>query len=755
MKIPARLGWLVAVLLALSLLAPLTTPASAMQTSDPPSSTSATAPESDPPSSDGGDAGNQQAPGDETGDPAEAIDEPVVAAALGDLKLYSKSGTDDVPGVTYTIYDETCASVLAGPSTADSSGIITFDGVAEQGASVCVAASGVPAGYLVPDPAVITLSTTELLTQWSIVFTPAAAQTYDLPVFKVDNETDQLLGGAGFTLYYGACPGGEVAASEQFTGAADATDGSAGRTVFFGLDPGDYCVVETTPPSGYSGGGSATVNLPANVTGWTFGNDLLAADTYDLPIFKTDSVTDRLLGGAGFTLFAGACPVMGDPVRSEQFTGASDAIDGSAGRTIFAGLTEGTYCVVETSPPPGYTGGGSATVSLPANASGWTFQNAPLPVETYDLPIFKEDSVTGAKLGGAGFTLYAGACPATGPGSIQQFTGSADATDGSAGRTIFTDLTAGTYCVVETAVPTGYMGGGSQTLSLPENASGWTFENDPIADTGTLSLLKRFCYTTDPDDAGTFFTQPAGAVDCILGAASFYAWPSGHPEEFYGPFTTSSESGIATLDLPAGNYMLMEIGSGAQHPFTIAGDQVTTIPVWNVLYDEGSLYVTKIYCKSKFDTTDISFDYPDEVTAAGWNWGHKPKCWQGDANFEVWLYGNPNDVIVFRTGSDGEVWLTLPETTAATGAHKLVETDTGTWAWFDITRGQITYATVTNYFKWQHPRPVPPTPSQPVTTLPSTGTGAPADDAWFMFGMSLAGLAGLAGFALRGKPGNR
>jgi hypothetical protein len=394
-------------------------------------------------------------------------------------------------------------------------------------------------------------------------------------------------------------------------------------------------------------------------------------------------------------------------------------------------------------------------VSLPENTSGWTLLNDPL---LYDLPIFKEDSETGAKLGGAGFTVYYNACdaPLGGPVGPEQFTGPGDAVDGSAGRTIFTDLPTGDYCVVETTVPDGYTGSGPFTVSLPENTSGWTFLNDPIP-TGTLELLKWFCTAVDEEDAGTYFFANPGGIDCVYGAASFYVY-EGLDGDPIGPITTDPVTGQDSIDLAPGDYTLQEIGSGATTGFSIESGETTTIPVYNLIFDEGALNVTKFFCKSKHDATDISFDYPVDVSAAGW-WGdHKSKCWRGDASFEVWLYGDPYDAISFHTGKDGEVWLILPATTDATGPHKLVETDTGASAWFDILAGETTYATVTNFFKAHHPHPHPvvtPTPTKTVTELPATGSGSSGASSWYLLGVAVVGMAGLAGIALRRKPNGR
>ena len=117
--------------------------------------------------------------------------------------------------------------------------------------------------------------------------------------------------------------------------------------------------------------------------------------------------------------------------------------------------------------------------------------------------------------------------------------------------------------------------------------------------------------------------------------------------------TTDGETGSYSIDLDAGDYILQEISSGAQYEFELGANETTLIPVWNFTYGEGSLYLTKIYCKAKYDSTDISFDSPIEVSAAGWYGGHHKKCWQGDANFEIWLHGDSNDVISFNSGKDG------------------------------------------------------------------------------------------------------
>src|SRR6478609_2805051 len=151
MKNPARLGWLVAVLLALSLIAPFSS-ASAAQTdatpTAPPSETVLPSQTPEPSATTAPEIPVAQPTDEIVEQPVETVDEPVVAAALGDLKIYSKNdANEDVAGATYAIYDSTCTTLLAGPTAADEFGTLTFTGVAEQGTQVCIVVTVTPAGY--------------------------------------------------------------------------------------------------------------------------------------------------------------------------------------------------------------------------------------------------------------------------------------------------------------------------------------------------------------------------------------------------------------------------------------------------------------------------------------------------------------------------------------------------------------------------------------------------------------------------------
>jgi LPXTG-motif cell wall-anchored protein len=123
----------------------------------------------------------------------------------------------------------------------------------------------------------------------------------------------------------------------------------------------------------------------------------------DLPIFKVDGENNRL-GGACFTLYEGACGPTGDPLTDGCVNDATpeNIANGSAGRVIFENLAAGTYCVVESTIPEGYSGDGPRTANLPDNASGLSFINTLLPTTTtpaclpdYSSCTYDEDCCTG------------------------------------------------------------------------------------------------------------------------------------------------------------------------------------------------------------------------------------------------------------------------------------------------------------------------------------------------------------------------
>jgi hypothetical protein len=227
--------------------------------------------------------------------------------------------------------------------------------------------------------------------------------------------------------------------------------------------------------------------------------------------------------------------------------------------------------------------------------------------------------------------------------------------------------------------------------------------------------------------------------------------------------------------------VLEEISSGAQFAFTIEAGQIADVPVWNLIYDGFVLYVTEFACNADEDSTEIIVDYQDDVRATGRD------CRQVEADFEIWLYGDPNDSFTYHTPAEGEFWLFLPDTDGSPHRNHWLELLDGAFGIFgtSLQGGHAVTQTVTIFVNSAehnpHPTPtVTPTATVPtppstrtvtpvppigssttiprtgaVTTLPSTGNGNPDSNAWFLLGMAMVGMAGLAGIALRRKPSYR
>jgi uncharacterized repeat protein (TIGR01451 family) len=176
--------------------------------------------------------------------------------------------------------------------------------------------------------------------------------TYCIDISKV-NGSEQALAGAVFTVK-------QDGTLVDVTG-NPVTTNSDGNASLCGLAAGTYTVVETTPPSGYTGAADQTVTLPqtSEVTTLTFVDTLIPPPpptTYCISVSKVDVAGASLV--ATFWLNNAANP-NGEPLILAT---PHDPI---------CGLAAGTYVVTEEIPPTGYTGAAPQTVTLPVdNATG-------------------------------------------------------------------------------------------------------------------------------------------------------------------------------------------------------------------------------------------------------------------------------------------------------------------------------------------------------------------------------------------------
>jgi hypothetical protein len=181
----------------------------------------------------------------------------------------------------------------------------------------------------------------------------------EITIIKKDAiEQTTLLDGAEFSLYEESCD--EVANATPVATGTTGSDGQ-GTLVFSGLDGPGYCVVETQPPDGYAGM-SKGVGIHPGMTGIVLNNPLPPPPQEgNITVNLRDYATNEPIDGAGFAIYAGACDDIGD--ESPVASGTSG--DDGEGTVVFKVLDNTRYCVMESSPPPGYVSvHGGATISV-------------------------------------------------------------------------------------------------------------------------------------------------------------------------------------------------------------------------------------------------------------------------------------------------------------------------------------------------------------------------------------------------------
>ena len=290
-------------------------------------------------------------------------------------------------------------------------------------------------------------------------------ETGQLQVIKTDSAGTPLIG-AGFTLYTVAKDGSPGSATQWSVQISKLDNGIAVATTAADVTPGTYWVVETTVPAGYRAAASQKVTIDAGqLARATFKDDPLPGSVV---VTKTDTA-GRPVAGAAFTLYTNAGVVTSARTSSPgTSTGLSCAaatvVKGVASCTV-SGVVPGTYWVEETTVPAGYSPAAPQQVTvLPATAAAAvTFVDTPRPPTDGSVTITKTDA-SGAALAGAGFTLYADADGA--PGASTGWSSSLTTVVGGVAAVTISPVTPGVYWVEETTVPSGYVAGAPQKVTV-------------------------------------------------------------------------------------------------------------------------------------------------------------------------------------------------------------------------------------------------------------------------------------------------
>ncbi len=368
-----------------------------------------------------------------------------IAKAVNDPAYYGPGGAvfqirDGFGNVLDTLVTNGAGN--AGPSVT-----LTATTTGTQYAVVEVAA---PPGYQLAPPIVVTIHPhTTTLASFSGPSTELAVPAA-LGAAKVDATTGDPAAGAVFDFRYDRADDGvydQDLGSCTTSGAGTCqppTQNTAG-----GWLPGWYQVTETTPPPGYWLDPATTVQTVFLAPGSAAVASVTFADPFLGSLSLTKTGNDTAYWGIAGAVFTVTGPTPSSAVVGTLTVGATGSTN------TLTGLVPGTYHLVETTVPPGYSAVTPFTVAVVAGHATTTTAAADA-VQPGTLVVSKTDAATAAALPGATFDVR---YDPTGSGTYSVDLGSCTTDASGTCSPVPNDGTGflpGNYEVVETAAPTGY-----------------------------------------------------------------------------------------------------------------------------------------------------------------------------------------------------------------------------------------------------------------------------------------------------------
>ena len=482
----------------------------------------------------------------------------------GAIRITKKrSGSDTVlAGAHFTVDG-------SGDHVTGSNGTVCIDGLTLGSHEVVETTA--PNGHSLPSDTSETVNVTAAAT--CSLGTPATVTFNDplvlgtINILKTD-EDNEPLGGATFTLYNdNPTVGGARTAGDTITNLSCTTqvaDGpNEGKCTISNVPLGEYFLVETTAPDGYTKAADRHITIDV---GTTPGNgDVENRTIGDTPapgtiVIHKKGRNNLPLPGAVFTLYART------GLEEEHNPGAtplgSCTSSDPEGDCIIEDVPPGDYWLVETTTPAGYETVDDVSITVGLGSDPEEGDTVELPIADPVVPgsiTINKTGISGA-LDGATFTLYVDTDPSGGtfvPGTDPAVVPAKSCTTGDGtvdGSCTINDVPLGHYWLVETGVPNGYSAAPPQKVEIALGATADNGDSEArdfvdAAVPGTVNITK----TDDADNPleGAEFTLYVN-IDPLAG-------PRGNGDTITTKTCVTDADGTCSISsVPLGSYWLVE-----------------------------------------------------------------------------------------------------------------------------------------------------------------------------------------------------
>ncbi|MFT4037731.1 MAG: SpaA isopeptide-forming pilin-related protein [Thermomicrobiales bacterium] len=376
-------------------------------------------------------------------------------------------------------------------------------------------------------------------------------------LIRVRDGDGRYLAGACFAL---TANGSNNPAAEVCDNDATDQNSSAGRILLTGLRAGRYTLTQESAPTGYQTAANQNVRIQ--------GGQVTEVAVVNQAVMDQSATIDvRTVNGNG-DLLPGACYTL---MKGNETTEACDADTGADGVTTFAEIAPGSYVVRQTQPPTGgyALGGSTATVVNAGESKTVTITNQLRPGSL----LIRTTNPGGEAL--------ADACYALNRDDRTRYTVcDNDANDGNAapGVILLSAVTAGSYVLVETQAPAGYLPVADQAVDIAGNQrTQVTVVNQPEPPAQRVGALRVF--KTDANGNAL-----AGACFALIDANGRLLFPACDSDD-------GADDGVILLaNVAIGDYTLRETRrpsadyeTAADQTVRITENQTTDVGVTNTL----------------------------------------------------------------------------------------------------------------------------------------------------------------------------